>query len=74
MKFLEGDPLRGDIHVLELTRRNLETLLSKLDDPISRCTLVDPDNSIAVKAVGDAEHYSHRAAGAVYMPTAGEFR
>ena len=38
MKFIDGE-----IPVLELTRRNLETLLAKLDDPLSARTLLDPD-------------------------------
>lgn len=62
---------RGDC-VLELTRRNLETLLAKLDDPNSKRTLIDPSNHIAVVAVENDEHYSDRAPGGVYMPTSGE--
>lgn len=59
---------------LELSRRNLETLLAKLDDPRSSRTLIDPDNKIAVTAVENDEHYADRAPGEVYMPTSGEYR
>ena len=48
---------------LELTRRNLETLLAKLDDPNSARTLLDDGHNIAVKAVENDEHYKTRAPG-----------
>lgn len=64
----------GKMPILELTRRNLETLLDKLDDPASQRTLIDPDMVIGVKAVENNEHYSDRDPGAIYMPTAGEYR
>lgn len=48
---------------LELTRRNLEGLLEKLDDPNSKRTLIDPDHKIAVRAVENEEHYKCRAPG-----------
>lgn len=51
------------IPVMELTKRNLETLLEKLDDPNSARTLIDPGNKIAVKAVPDSEHYVARPPG-----------
>lgn len=63
---------------LELTRRNLETLLAKLDDPNSRRTLIkwedpeDGDAHIEVVAVENEAHYSERAPGAVFMPSTGE--
>lgn len=62
--------------VLELTRRNLQALLDKLDDPISARTLTKTDEGgfIIVRAVEDDEHYSDRAPGAVYMPSTGETR
>lgn len=41
------------LHRLELTRRNLETLLAKLDDPLSKRSLVDPDWHIIVSASED---------------------
>lgn len=58
MKFIDGE-----LPVLELTRRNLTTLLAKLDDPISARMIIDPDNIIAVRAVEDSEHYSDRPPG-----------
>lgn len=67
MKFIEG----AETHVVELTRRNLETLLAKLDDPASERTLVAPGGRVAVKAVENNEHYANRPPGAVYMPTTG---
>lgn len=64
--------VQSRIPVIELSRRNLETLLAKLDDPISARTLISPERTIAVRAVEDEEHYADRAPGAVYMPTSGE--
>ena len=57
MKYVPGD--ETNIQRIELSRRNLISLLAKLDGnpPNSACTLIDPDNRIAVKAVEDAEHY-----------------
>jgi hypothetical protein len=60
--------------VLELTRRNLETLLAKLDDPLSQRTLIDDQHLIMVVAVEDSEHYKTRAPGVVYMPSTGEVK
>lgn len=48
---------------MELSRRNLKTLLTKLDTPGSSATLVSPGNLFAVRAVEDEEHYSDRPAG-----------
>lgn len=62
------------VPLLELSRRNLQALLDKLDDPKSARMIVDPDRLIAVVAVEDDEHYSDRAAGVVYMPSSGEIR
>lgn len=62
----------GEIPVVELTRRNLEVLLAKLDDPASARTLIDGENKIAVRAVENDEHYKTRPPGVVYMPTTGE--
>jgi hypothetical protein len=67
-------PTYGGLPRLELTRRNLQSLLEKLDDPKSARTLVDPENKIIVTAVEDEEHYRDRAPGTVYMPTTGEYR
>ena len=63
-----------------LTRRNLLTLLSKLDrvkaGGSSECTIIKKDDRhpkypqsmprIAVKALEDEEYYTDRGAGAVY--------
>jgi hypothetical protein len=62
----------GPAFRLELTRRNLETLLAKLDDPLSVKTLTDPTGVIAVVAVPNEEHYSDRPPGTVVMPSTGE--
>lgn len=52
MKFIPAED--GQVlHRLELTRRNLEILLAKLDDPLSKRTLVDPDWHIIVTATED---------------------
>lgn len=61
MKFIPAD---GQ-HMLELSRRNLETLLEKLDDPNSARTLISPGGEIAVRAVEDSEHYKTRPPGPV---------
>lgn len=71
MKFIEREEPR-QFHMLELTRRNLEILLRKLDDPLSAATLVDGDNQIVVRAVENDEHYSNRKAGDMLMPSTGE--
>jgi len=63
---------------LELSRRNLETLLAKLDDPLSLKRLEKWEESgndpswIEVVAVENEEHYSDREPGLVYMPSSGE--
>lgn len=52
MKFTPAE--EGQVlHRLELTRRNLEALLAKLDDPLSKRALVDPDWHIVVNATED---------------------
>lgn len=71
MKFIAKE--RG-LPVLELTRRNLTTLLDKLDDPRSARSLVDGEGQIMVTAVEDEEHYSNRAPGVVFMPSTREWR
>lgn len=53
----------GNIPILELTRRNLETLLEKLDDPNSVRILIDPADQIAVRAVENDVHYKTRLPG-----------
>lgn len=61
-----------DQNRIELTRRNLEVLLAKLDDPASARTLCDGTTGFAVTAVENEEHYANRAPGKVYMPTSGQ--
>lgn len=60
--------------VVELTRRNLETLLMKLDDPLSARTLQMSSADglhFDVVAVENEEHYKDRPPGPVYMPSSG---
>lgn len=61
----------GLVAGIELTRRNLEVLLAKLDDPLSARTLLDGETGFAVRAVENDEHYKTRPPGEVYMPTSG---
>lgn len=67
--------------VIELTRRNLEVLLAKLDDPLSQRMIyndniavraVENDAYYTVRAVENDAHYSNRPAGEMYMPSTGE--
>jgi hypothetical protein len=63
MKFI---PKSEDNHYprVELTRRNLTTLLAKLDEDTSERTIMQLGPApIMVTAVEDAEHYSDRPAG-----------
>lgn len=70
VKFIES---KGDVpHYIELSRRNLETLLLKLDDPLSHRTLMSPCSEIVVTAVENERHYKSREPGPIYMPTSGE--
>ena len=64
---------RGEVPIVELTRRNLEVLLAKLDDPLSQRTLIDPDGIIAIRAVENDAHYKaeNRVPGEMFMPSAG---
>jgi hypothetical protein len=75
MKYIEAaDPKSYDcLPTVELTRRNLETLLAKLDDERSQRTLVDGQDHIAVRAVENEAHYSDRPPGTVFMPSTGEY-
>ena len=71
MEYLDAEEPRR----LELTRRNLEALLAKLDDPLSARTLSKigvAGSLIEVVAVENEVHYAHRAPGAVFMPSTGE--
>lgn len=58
-------------HGIELTRRNLLSLLAKLDGnpPYSACTILAPGGTFFVKAVEDAEHYTDRAPGHMHEDT-----
>jgi hypothetical protein len=69
MKYLDGTG--GSLPTLELTRRNLRSLLAKLDGnpPDSACTLISPDYRIVVKAVEDAAHYAERQPGRMHEAT-----
>lgn len=67
MKFIEGY-----IPTVELTERNLLTLLDKLGDPGSERTLLDGERKIFVKAVPDSEHYKTREPGPMF--TNGEWK
>ena len=62
MRYIPEKGLYG-VPTLELSKRNLQALLAKLDDPNSKRTIIDPDNQIAVKAVPDREHYADRDPG-----------
>jgi len=70
MEYIKVD---GEIPVVELTRRNLEVLLAKLDDPLSARTLIDGEDQIAVRAVENDAHYKTRPPGVVYMPSTKEY-
>lgn len=63
-----------DLPTLELTRRNLQALLDKLDDPMSARSLIDGERKIVVTSVEDDAHYKTRRPGEVYMPSTGETR
>lgn len=59
---------------VELTRRNLETLLAKLDGnpPDSLCTIAKGEPSygwVYVRAVENEAHYSDRPAGRMHPNT-----
>ncbi len=63
MKFIDKADESNPVHYLELTECNLRSLLEKLNNPESSCTLMDRHHKIIVKAVPDAEHYSDREPG-----------
>lgn len=62
----------GRVLAVELTRRNLQALLDKLDDPLSARAITK--DGVLVKAVEDEAHYADREPGVVYMPSSGEYR
>ena len=75
MKYIEDgddDQVEG-MPVVELTERNLWTLIAKLRDPLSNRMLADPDHRVIVRAVPDDEHYKTRPPGLVYMPSEGRY-
>lgn len=66
MKYIGKETIQGrNVMVVELTERNLLTLLGKLGDPDSARTLIAGDADVAVRAVKDETHYSDRASGDV---------
>lgn len=74
MKYVLKDDSDSFTPRVELTRRNLNTLLDKLNDPLSMRILGSPieyagQGIIFVKAVEDEEHYANRAPGAIEMPS-----
>lgn len=74
MKYVEDIDNEWKLPLVELTRRNLEVLLAKLDDPVSKCTIIDGDCRVAVRAVENDEHYrnENRLPGLMFMPSTGE--
>ncbi len=48
MKYIDNE---NGCRVVELTRRNLQVLLAKLDDPLSARGLMDADAKILVRAI-----------------------
>ena len=62
MKVFVNDE-RGAPYGLELTRRNLEVLLAKLDDSNSARTIIAPNHYFWVRAVENDEHYGERGPG-----------
>lgn len=68
MKFIPAED--GQVlHRLELSRRNLEILLAKLDDPLSKRQLVDPDWHIVVAATEDGTVETDKG---YFVPGAGQ--
>ena len=69
-----------ETHVhIELSRRNLLSLLAKLDGhpPNSACTIISPMPSpieVSVTAVEDEAHYSDRPAGQMVQDTEDKLR
>lgn len=60
---------QGPLVTVELTRRNLLSLLAKLDGnpPDSYCAITK--GNVIVKAVEDAEHYDDHEAGEMHPAT-----
>lgn len=68
MKYIDGP-----VPVLEMTRRNLEVLLAKLDDPHSHKMIGVGTGEIWVKAVENDEHYANEGRPPGLMLVDGEF-
>lgn len=51
MKYIQAADSPYELPTVELTRRNLTTLLAKLDDARSQRTLIDGEHTVAVHAV-----------------------
>ena len=68
MKVLFFDTERR-VALVELSRRNLEVLLAKLDDESSARTIikVDKAGTVEVKAVENEKHYSDREPGSMLV-------
>jgi hypothetical protein len=64
MKIVES--ASGMIRV-ELSRRNLEVLLAKLDEPGSICSILSPCRTAIIVAVDNDEHYSDRNPGVMLV-------
>lgn len=65
-EFLPGAAnYRSTVLVVELTRRNLEVLLAKLDDPDSMRTI--ERGGVEVTAVENEEHYTDREPGSMLV-------
>ena len=69
------DELATEMNHIYLTRRNLQTLLNKLDRPGSQCTIIKYDTShpkypcstaTIVTAVDDDEYYKDREPGEMH--------
>jgi hypothetical protein len=60
------ETLESGFHRVYLSRRNLLSLLAKLDGhpPDSVCTIVGPEDDFAVTAEEDIAHYTNPARGA----------
>jgi hypothetical protein len=63
VKYIEAGLHEGALPTVELTRRNLEVLLAKLDMEGSARTIGDRDGNILVRAVENEEHYADREPG-----------
>jgi hypothetical protein len=69
VKVLRFDTESRHVHV-ELTRRNLQALLAKLDMPDSACTIYKQSEAgtVVLTAVENEEHYADRTPGPMRGP------